>query len=80
MRFGEELAALIPDSRLVALASNNHLLTATEPAWQVFRAEVDAFLAELRRAACAKARAEISTQSPHILHVRRPRSRSMLVT
>jgi hypothetical protein len=36
MRFGEELAALIPDSRL---------LTATEPAWQVFRAEVDAFLA-----------------------------------
>ncbi len=45
MRFGEELAALIPDSRLVALSSNNHLLTAAEPAWQVFRAEVDAFLA-----------------------------------
>jgi pimeloyl-ACP methyl ester carboxylesterase/DNA-binding winged helix-turn-helix (wHTH) protein len=45
MRFGEELASLIGDSRLVALASNNHLLTATEPAWQVFRAELDAFLA-----------------------------------
>ena len=45
MRFGEELATLIPDSRLVALSSNNHLLTATEPAWQVFRSEVDAFLA-----------------------------------
>src|SRR4051794_17712495 len=45
MQFGEELATLIPDSRLVALASNNHLLTAAEPAWQVFRAEVDAFLA-----------------------------------
>ena len=45
LRFGEELASLIPDSRLVALASNNHLLTATEPAWQVFRAEIDAFLA-----------------------------------
>jgi pimeloyl-ACP methyl ester carboxylesterase/DNA-binding winged helix-turn-helix (wHTH) protein len=45
MRFGEELAALIPDSRLVALAGNNHLLTATEPAWPVFLAEVDAFLA-----------------------------------
>ncbi len=44
MRFGEELAALIPDSRLVALASNNHLLTAAEPAWQVFRSEIDAFL------------------------------------
>jgi pimeloyl-ACP methyl ester carboxylesterase/DNA-binding winged helix-turn-helix (wHTH) protein len=46
MRFGEELAAIIPDSRLVALSSNNHLLTETEPAWQVFRDEVVAFLAE----------------------------------
>lgn len=45
MRFGEELASLIGESRLVALASNNHLLTATEPAWQVFRGELDAFLA-----------------------------------
>ncbi len=45
LRFGEELASLIPDSRLVALSSNNHLLTAGEPAWQVFRAEIDAFLA-----------------------------------
>ena len=45
MRFGEELAALISDSRLVALSGNNHLLTAAEPAWQVFRAEVDAFVA-----------------------------------
>lgn len=45
MRFGEELATLIGDTRLVALASNNHLLTATEPAWQVFRDEVAAFLA-----------------------------------
>jgi pimeloyl-ACP methyl ester carboxylesterase/DNA-binding winged helix-turn-helix (wHTH) protein len=45
MCFGEELASLIPDSRLVALSSNNHLLTAAEPAWQVFRAEVSAFLA-----------------------------------
>ena len=46
MKYGEELAALIPDSRLVALASNNHLLTETEPAWQVFRDEVNAFLAD----------------------------------
>ncbi|WP_083410655.1 alpha/beta fold hydrolase [Mycolicibacterium rutilum] len=46
MRFGEELASLIPDSRLVPLDSNNHLLTGTEPAWQVFRAELDAFLSE----------------------------------
>lgn len=46
LRYGEELAAIIPDSRLVSLASNNHLLTESEPAWQVFRAEVDAFLAD----------------------------------
>lgn len=45
MRYGEELAALIPDSRLVALASNNHLLTGSEPAWKVFCDEVGAFLA-----------------------------------
>jgi pimeloyl-ACP methyl ester carboxylesterase/DNA-binding winged helix-turn-helix (wHTH) protein len=46
LRAAEELAALIPDSRLVALNSNNHLLTAAEPAWQVFLDEVDSFLAE----------------------------------
>jgi pimeloyl-ACP methyl ester carboxylesterase/DNA-binding winged helix-turn-helix (wHTH) protein len=46
MRYGEELAALIPNSHLVALHSNNHLLTATEPAWRVFRDEVTRFLAE----------------------------------
>ncbi|HYJ55003.1 MAG TPA: alpha/beta fold hydrolase [Mycobacterium sp.] len=45
MRYGEELASLIPDSRLVALSSNNHLLTANEPAWQVFCDELEAFLA-----------------------------------
>lgn len=44
MRYGEELATLIPDSRLVALHSNNHLLTETEPAWQVFRTELATFL------------------------------------
>ncbi len=46
MRFGEELAAIIPDSRLVPLSSNNHLLTETEPAWNVFRDELATFLAE----------------------------------
>jgi pimeloyl-ACP methyl ester carboxylesterase/DNA-binding winged helix-turn-helix (wHTH) protein len=45
LRAAEELAALIPDSRLVALDSNNHLLTAAEPAWQVFLDEVHSFLA-----------------------------------
>jgi pimeloyl-ACP methyl ester carboxylesterase/DNA-binding winged helix-turn-helix (wHTH) protein len=41
-----ELAALIPDSRLVLLDSRNHLLTATEPAWTEFLSYIDAFLAE----------------------------------
>ena len=45
VRFGEELASLVPHSHLVTLASNNHLLTAKEPAWQVFRDELEAFLA-----------------------------------
>ncbi|SCX19687.1 alpha/beta fold hydrolase [Mycolicibacterium fluoranthenivorans] len=44
MRYGEELAALIPNSRLVALQSNNHLLTEAEPAWQVFLSELTDFL------------------------------------
>lgn len=40
----QELAALIPDSRLRFLDSSNHILTADESAWPVFLAEVDAFL------------------------------------
>ncbi|WP_327593386.1 alpha/beta fold hydrolase [Streptomyces chartreusis] len=41
-----ELAALIPDSRLVLLKSRNHLLTAFEPAWDEFLSCIDAFLSE----------------------------------
>jgi pimeloyl-ACP methyl ester carboxylesterase/DNA-binding winged helix-turn-helix (wHTH) protein len=41
-----ELAALIPDSRLVLLDSRNHLLTASEPAWVEFLSHIDDFLAE----------------------------------
>ncbi len=40
-----EIARLIPNSRLVLLDSRNHVLLAREPAWQVFLAEVDHFLA-----------------------------------
>lgn len=45
MRYGEELATLIPHARFVVLESNNHLLTAAEPGWRVFCDEVDEFLA-----------------------------------
>jgi pimeloyl-ACP methyl ester carboxylesterase/DNA-binding winged helix-turn-helix (wHTH) protein len=40
-----ELAGSIPDARLLLLASRNHVLTADEPAWQVFLAEARSFLA-----------------------------------
>jgi pimeloyl-ACP methyl ester carboxylesterase len=40
-----ELASLIPDSELVLLDSSNHLLSASEPAWEDFLAHIDAFLA-----------------------------------
>jgi DNA-binding CsgD family transcriptional regulator len=43
---GVALAADIPDARLVLLDSRNHVLLADEPAWQVFRDEVAAFVAE----------------------------------
>ncbi|MGI9621247.1 MAG: alpha/beta fold hydrolase [Acidimicrobiales bacterium] len=45
VRFGHELAQLIPHSRFVALESNNHLLQEDEPAWQRFLDELDRFLA-----------------------------------
>ncbi len=41
-----ELAALIPDSRLILLKSRNHLLTAFEPAWDEFLEHIEAFLSE----------------------------------
>ncbi|WP_167481590.1 MULTISPECIES: alpha/beta fold hydrolase [Amycolatopsis] len=40
----QELAALIPDSRLCFLDSRNHVLTEQEPAWPEFLAELDSFL------------------------------------
>jgi pimeloyl-ACP methyl ester carboxylesterase/DNA-binding winged helix-turn-helix (wHTH) protein len=46
IKYGEELAALIGDSRLVAMAGNNHLLTEAELAWREFCDEVNGFLAE----------------------------------
>jgi DNA-binding CsgD family transcriptional regulator len=43
--YGRRLAAGIEGSRLVALDSDNHILLDGEPAWEVFVAEVSAFLA-----------------------------------
>jgi len=41
---GRLLAALIPDARFVLLESANHILLEHEPAWDVFLAEIGAFL------------------------------------
>lgn len=41
---GRKLASMIPRSKFVPLDSNNHLLLAREPAWQVFVDEVRQFL------------------------------------
>jgi pimeloyl-ACP methyl ester carboxylesterase/DNA-binding CsgD family transcriptional regulator len=43
---GRRLASLLPDGRFVTLDSDNHILQEREPAWEVFLAEVRAFLGE----------------------------------
>src|SRR5205085_3753653 len=41
---GRRLAALIPGARFVPLHSDNHVLLESEPAWEVFLAELRGFL------------------------------------
>ncbi|MES2688567.1 MAG: alpha/beta fold hydrolase [Pseudomonadota bacterium] len=41
---GRKMASLIPDARFVALEAQGHILLSTEPAMQVFEAELKAFL------------------------------------
>jgi len=43
---GRRLASLLPDACLVTLESDNHILQEHEPSWQVFVAEVRAFLGD----------------------------------
>ena len=45
-----DVAARVPNARLVPLESNNHILLADEPAWPVFLREVTTFLAPDRLA------------------------------
>ncbi|HEX2214939.1 MAG TPA: alpha/beta fold hydrolase, partial [Mycobacterium sp.] len=45
LRYGEELASMIPGATLIALPSNNHLLTSQEAGWRIFCDEVHSFLA-----------------------------------
>jgi pimeloyl-ACP methyl ester carboxylesterase len=53
----QDLAALIPNSELRFLQSSNHILTAHEPAWPVFLAEIDRFLSTGREVEPALSRA-----------------------
>ena len=48
---GRRLASLLPDARFVTLESDNHILQEGEPAWEVFLAEVRAFLGDDEQAA-----------------------------
>jgi pimeloyl-ACP methyl ester carboxylesterase/DNA-binding CsgD family transcriptional regulator len=43
---GRLLASLLPDARFVTLESDNHVLQEGEPAWDVFLAELRAFLGD----------------------------------
>jgi pimeloyl-ACP methyl ester carboxylesterase/DNA-binding CsgD family transcriptional regulator len=43
-QYGRHLAASIAGARLVALDSENHIVLEDEPAWTVFRSEVERFL------------------------------------
>lgn len=42
--WAREMAARIPNARLVPLESDNHILLSDEPAWQVYRTEMRDFL------------------------------------
>lgn len=44
---GRAIASAIPDARFVPLESRNHILLEDEPAWEVFLAELEAFLPSL---------------------------------
>jgi pimeloyl-ACP methyl ester carboxylesterase/DNA-binding winged helix-turn-helix (wHTH) protein len=48
---GRLIASLVPNSRLVTLDSENHILLEDEPAWPQFLEEMDRFLTPTRRAA-----------------------------
>jgi pimeloyl-ACP methyl ester carboxylesterase/DNA-binding CsgD family transcriptional regulator len=60
---GLELSATIADARFVPLESRNHILLSDEPAWQVFRHEVDSFLEPDRRAAAPTRRRDTAILS-----------------
>jgi pimeloyl-ACP methyl ester carboxylesterase/DNA-binding CsgD family transcriptional regulator len=65
---GRQLATRIPNARLLPLASRNHVLLATEPAWPVFVAELHAFLG-VRPSAPTVAVEELSARELEVLRL-----------
>jgi pimeloyl-ACP methyl ester carboxylesterase/DNA-binding CsgD family transcriptional regulator len=63
---GRLLATRIPNARLLPLASRNHVLLATEPAWPTFVAELNAFLG-VRPSAPTVAVEELSARELEVL-------------
>lgn len=65
---GRRLAALIPNARFVTLETDNHILQEQEPAWEVFLAEVRAFLGDdVGAAAFAGEISELSDREREVL-------------
>ncbi|MGS0686935.1 alpha/beta fold hydrolase [Nakamurella sp. GG22] len=78
---GRRLAAEIPGARLVTLESANHVLLEDEPAWPVFRREVDDFLEPDRRNGPRPLRAvpdDSGTPRPELLDSLTAREREVL--
>lgn len=65
---GRLLAARIPNARLLALESRNHLLLADEPAWPVFVRELHSFLGIISAVPRAPI-AELSTREVQVLRL-----------
>src|SRR5690348_10424318 len=66
---GRLLAALIPDAHFVLLDSANHILLEQEPAWDVFLAEIEAFLGAEARPALPIAAAGLSARELEVLRL-----------
>jgi RNA polymerase sigma factor (sigma-70 family) len=65
---GRRLASLIPDARFVTLETDNHILQEGEPAWDVFLAEVRAFLGdEMRMPTVVADLSELSEREREVL-------------
>jgi pimeloyl-ACP methyl ester carboxylesterase/DNA-binding CsgD family transcriptional regulator len=67
---GRRLASLLPNARFVSLETDNHVLQEGEPAWEVFLAQVRAFLGDDERApAPAADLSELSTREREVLEL-----------